>query len=123
MKALLIVGAGSFIGGAGRYLVSMLINRYTTVIFPYGTLVVNILGCLIIGLVMGLFMKGSLSEGWRLFLATGICGGFTTFSTFAYENVNLIHFSEYLYMLMYILLSVALGLTATYLGLTIAKAI
>lgn len=89
---------------------------------PYGTLGVNVLGCLIIGLVYGFSEKGNvLSPEWRLFLATGICGGFTTFSTFSYENLTLLRDGEVGYAIVYTVLSVVVGLIATYGGFLITK--
>ncbi|MEJ8756073.1 fluoride efflux transporter CrcB [Pontibacter sp. H259] len=121
MKLLLVIGAGSFIGGVGRYLLSQLIQTKSLTQFPVGTLVVNILGCFLIGLVFGLFTKGTLSDEWRLFLATGILGGFTTFSAFSLETINLLQNGQVGQAISYILASVLLGLLATFVGLWLVK--
>ena len=77
MRILLLIGTGSFIGGIFRYLLSQLLQSKFLSAFPFGTLGVNITGCFLIGLVFGLSDRGNLTQEWRLFLATGICGGFT----------------------------------------------
>lgn len=123
MKILLAIGAGSFIGGVLRYLVSLLITSRSITQFPFGTLTVNLLGCLLIGVVYGLAGKGSLTSEWRLFLATGVLGGFTTFSAFSLETVELLKQGNLLYAFAYVLASIVLGLMATYLGLLATKLI
>jgi CrcB protein len=93
-------------------------------LFPYGTLAANVLGCFIIGLVYALSSKGNfLFPEIRLFLATGICGGYATFSFFAYENVNLLQNGEFFYLGLYLLLSLVIGLDTVYLGILITKLI
>ncbi|MEJ8804196.1 fluoride efflux transporter CrcB [Pontibacter sp. H249] len=121
MKMLLAVGAGSFIGGSFRYLLALLIQNRSAVAFPFATLTVNIVGCFLIGLVFGLGVKGNISPEWRLFLATGILGGFTTFSAFSYESVNMLQSGQVGSALTYILASVLLGLLATFAGLWLVK--
>jgi CrcB protein len=117
IKILFIIGSGSFIGGVARYLVSKLIQNTFISSFPAGTLVVNIIGCFLIGLIFGLSERGNImSSELRLFLTVGFCGGFTTFSTFAYENVSLLRDGNYFIFALYTGLSVFLGLLATYLG-------
>ena len=114
MKIILAIGAGSFIGGIFRYLLSILIQAKTTSNFPLGTLTVNIIGCFFIGIVFGFFDKGQLSNEWKLFLATGVMGGFTTFSAFSHETFTLLRGGNAGYALLYISASVILGLLATY---------
>ncbi|NEM98321.1 fluoride efflux transporter CrcB [Pontibacter burrus] len=121
MKILLAIGAGSFIGGVGRYLLSQLIQSKSLTQFPVGTLVVNIVGCFLIGIVFGLFAKGTLSDEWRLFLATGVLGGFTTFSAFSGETISLLQGGQYWPAIVYVLASVLLGLLATFIGLWLVK--
>ena len=99
------------------------VARVVLTAFPYGTFAVNIVGCLAIGLVYGLAERFEwFSADLRLFLATGFCGGFTTFSSFAYENIELLQDKDYLTFGAYSALSVALGLGAAVLGLSLAKA-
>jgi CrcB protein len=122
MKPLLLIGVGGGIGSIGRYLIQVLITRHFASTFPAGTLVVNITGCFIIGLLFGLVNRHAwLTMEWRLFLITGICGGYTTFSSFSYESISLIREGNYLYFISYVLLSVALGLLATFGGAALAR--
>ena len=114
IKNLFIVGLGGGIGSIIRYAASLLINSK---LFPYATLAVNITGSFIIGLVFALTIKeAGFSNNWKLFLATGICGGFTTFSAFSLENVELLQNGKIGIAGTYILLSVILGILATFLG-------
>lgn len=123
-RNLLLVGLGSCIGGISRYLLQSFIQRHYFSSFPLGTLLVNITGCFAIGLVYGLANKGNLlSPDTRLFLATGLCGGYTTFSSFAFENMFLINGREWMYFSIYLSASVLIGLGATYLGAFLIKAL
>lgn len=108
---IILVGLGGGIGSILRYLLQRTLNFS----FPYGTLLVNILGCLLIGLLWGLFTK-HIDEQRRLLLVTGFCGGFTTFSSFTYEGVQMMMENRWLVLAFYTALSVLLGLLATYLG-------
>lgn len=117
VKTLLFIGAGSFAGGIARYLLSRLIQSHVTSGFPWGTLAVNVAGCLAIGLLYGLFERGNLLNAeLRLFLTVGFCGGFTTFSTFIHENYALLGGQQFLHFAGYALLSFALGMLAAHLG-------
>jgi fluoride exporter len=121
MRFVLLVGTGSFIGGVLRYFLSTLVqNRYLTT-YPIGTLTVNILGSFLIGLIFGLSERSNISMEWRLFLATGILGGFTTFSSFSNETIGLIREGQYWLAGSYVTFSVVLGLLATFSGLTLVK--
>jgi fluoride exporter len=121
-KLLLVIGSGSFFGGIARFLTSRYIQNHAMTAFPLGTLIVNIIGCLLIGLFYGLSERGNLiSAEWRMFLTAGFCGGFTTFSAFANENVALLREGDFFYFALYTSLSVFLGLMATYLGNLIIK--
>jgi len=121
MKLLLAIGTGSFIGGILRYLLSQLIHTKTVSSFPFGTFSVNIIGCFFIGLVFGLADKGNLTTEWRLFLATGLLGGFTTFSAFSHETITLLRDGQLWYASAYITASVLFGLLATFIGISIVK--
>lgn len=123
-RIVLIIGLAGFLGTIARYLSQQLVYKYYPVTFPYGTLAVNLLGCFLIGIFYALSEKGNLlSPEWRMFLTTGFCGGFTTFSTFTYESVNLINDRQYLYLGIYATVSVVVGITATYLGIWLTKSL
>lgn len=114
---ILIVGAGSCLGGMARYIVSRAIGAVCHTPFPWGTLTVNVAGCLIIGLIYGLIDRGiSPGEGWRLFLTVGFCGGFTTFSTFMHENYLLFGGNHLLSVALYLGASVIAGFIMVYFG-------
>lgn len=121
MRILLLIGTGSFIGGVLRYSLSQFIQTKFLSAFPFGTLGVNILGCFAIGLVFGLSERTNMSPEMRLFLATGICGGFTTFSAFSNETFSLMRDGQLLYASAYITSSVLFGLLATFLGYSLLK--
>lgn len=113
LKQIILVGAGGFIGTVARYGVGRMISAAVTSGIPWGTLAVNAAGCL----VMGMVWQGSARDGdWRLFLATGICGGFTTFSAFAAENLGMIQSGQAYGSVAYSLISVMLGIGCMWLG-------
>jgi fluoride exporter len=117
MKVLL-AGCGGFLGSIARYLLGGAIHRLVQApVFPFGTLVVNVSGCLAIGLLGGLAdQRGLLSPGARVFLLIGVLGGFTTFSSFGYETFQLARDGETLLALANILLQLVLGLSAVWAG-------
>ncbi len=122
LKSLLIVGAGSFIGGAARYAISMLMKNCLSSSFPWGTLTVNLLGCLVFGITFALFSKhGSTHSAWCLLLTTGLCGGFTTFSTFSHEAFHMMQSGQYFSLTCYIASSLVFGLLLMALGYHIVK--
>lgn len=122
LKTILIVFTGSGIGGVARYGIQTYILKLYPHIFPYGTLLVNILGCFLIGIFYSLSQKsGILSPEWRLALTTGLCGGFTTFSSFAYENVLLLKTGNYFLTSLYIGGSIILGIAAVFAGAFLIK--
>ncbi len=121
-KTIAYVAIGSVIGGVSRFLLQQFIQRRVESVFPYGTLVVNLLGCFVIGIVVGLADKGNLlSAQSRIFWATGICGGFTTFSSFINENHSMLQDGQILNTFTYISVSVVVGLIATALGILLIK--
>ena len=124
IRALLLIGVGSFVGGVARYLVSRGMHMWLGSSLPWGTLTVNVLGCLILGAMYGLFERGAvMDQEMRLALTVGLCGGFTTFSTFVHENYRLLFDGNILAGIGYPVLSLALGLLAAYLGHLIVKII
>ncbi|MDE6196934.1 MAG: fluoride efflux transporter CrcB [Muribaculaceae bacterium] len=118
MMNVLYVALGSAVGGACRYGVSQLVGRHFAGAFPLGTFLVNVVGCLLIGLLYGWLDRGMLpSPTARLLLITGFCGGFTTFSTFAHENYLLFGSAHGLpAVALYAGLSFAAGLVMVYFG-------
>ncbi|MGC9150153.1 MAG: fluoride efflux transporter CrcB [Microbacter sp.] len=124
LKTILLIGSGGFIGSVARYYVSK-INLYIQFLsIPVGTLLVNVLGCFIIGFLTGIVEQRTiLTVEWRMFLMVGFCGGFTTFSTFANENLMLLHNGLSYSALLYTGASILLGFTAVYLGFNAASVI
>lgn len=121
-RILIMIGIGGFIGSIARYLSQQFIQRHFPSSFPFATLWVNITGCFLIGFIYALSERGNmLTPEWRLFLATGICGGFTTFSAFAFENIGLLRDGQFVYAGIYTVVSVAAGLIAAYLGTLLIK--
>jgi fluoride exporter len=122
IKTLLLIGSGGFLGSISRFLTSRYLQNNFPSAFPFGTFFVNISGCLLIGLIYGFSERSSLlTTGWKMFLAVGFCGGFTTFSTFANENLALLRDGEFFYFIIYSGLSVFLGIAATLIGVIITK--
>ena len=117
IKSLLIVGAGSFIGGAIRYLLSTFMKNVCGSGFPWGTLSVNLLGCFLFGIIFAIFSKNnSTGNTLHLLLTTGICGGFTTFSTFAHESVQMLQHGNTFGFIGYVATSIIAGLAFMALG-------
>ena len=117
-----IVGIGGFLGGGLRFLVSKVVEANFHLIFPLGTFIINVLGCLFIGFFSGLSLKvPGVSPSVKLFLTTGLCGGFTTFSTFINESGSLLRGGNYFYMAAYMSASLFLGLLALALGYLLAR--
>ena len=121
MQQVVLVFLGGGLGSVLRYLIGLKLNQNT---LPYGTLTVNILGSLLIGLVMGYVLKSSnsnLSNNQIVFLVIGFFGGFTTFSSFMYENLQFLVNEHYIRFIFYTLLSLLLGVLAVSLGFLAAK--
>jgi CrcB protein len=119
----ILVGIGGMIGSIARYLIAVLYTKHFPASFiPLGTFVVNIFGCLLIGIIYGLSERlHILTPNWRLFLATGICGGFTTFSAFSYENISMIQQSNYTGFAIYSIGSFVVCLLSVFAGLSLIK--
>ncbi len=117
IKNILLVGMGGFVGSVARYFLSRLNLYFDFFAIPIGTLSVNIIGSFVIGLLTGIAEKSTiLTTDMRLLLMVGVCGGFTTFSTFTNENLMLMHNGQFLSIFLYTGLSIFLGFLAVYLG-------
>lgn len=122
IRTLLIVALGGGIGSALRFMVSRIVAENVSGTFPYPTFAVNIAGCLLIGLFYGLSSRGNLGgSSVKMLLTTGLCGGFTTFSTFCNENLALMRGGNIVATALYAGLSIALGFTAVAAGYWIAE--
>lgn len=120
-KLMLLAGAGGFIGTCCRYLTNRLYLAYFKTTLPLATFTVNIIGCFIVGLILGFLNKsGIVSPKINAFLVVGFCGGFTTFSTFSYESFSLGMSGELLTSIGYMAVSMIFGLLAVWFGLIIA---
>ena len=121
-KYIILIGTGGFIGSVLRFYISKLVQNVFLSSFPYGTFAVNVIGCLLIGIIFGIAEKGTwLTPEWRMFLTVGLCGGFTTFSTFSSESFQLLRDGQLMHVLSYAALSVLLGILAVYIGYMISK--
>jgi fluoride exporter len=124
LKIILLIGAGGFLGSIARYLLSKSVQQLFLSSFPFGTFIVNSTGCFLIGIIFGLAEKGTwMIPEYRLFLTVGLCGGFTTFSTFAFEGFTLLRDGQFFYFVLYSALSVLAGLAFLYFGHLITKII
>jgi len=123
IKQLLLVGIGGGVGSMLRFLVSVLTSRFVHGTFPLPTLVVNLSGCFLIGILAGIFAQPPYTDNnMRFLLITGFCGGYTTFSTFAQENLLLIENQQLPTAIGYTLLSVVLGMALVWLGMLASQA-
>jgi fluoride exporter len=119
IKQLLLVGLGGMLGSMFRYAATLFIRSPN---LPLATLTVNITGSFLIGLILGTALKNvSFDHNWRLFLATGLCGGFTTFSAFTAEGIQLLQQQRYSVFLLYFAVSILTGLGATWLGFALTR--
>lgn len=117
LRTILFIGTGGFLGTVARFLVSKLSQQMFQTTFPIGTLIVNLTGCFILGIIYGLMERGELfSSDVRLFLTVGFCGGFTTFSTFAFENANMLRDGNFTQVALYTGINVIIGIAALIAG-------
>lgn len=122
IRTLLLIGLGGGLGSIFRYLTSLAVGKLIHHTYPFPTFAVNIIGCFLIGLLIGFFERMQLpNPNLKYLLITGFCGGYTTFSTFTSENWNLIQSGNVLLAILYISASIILGLLAIYAGIIIAK--
>lgn len=118
LKNLLVIGLGGMIGSMLRYSVTILVGQHA---FPVATFIINVIGSFCIGIIFGLALHYFSSNTVRLFLATGICGGFTTFAAFSIETVQMLHLEKYLLAATYVTASIILSIAAASLGFYISK--
>lgn len=124
MQNYFLVAIGAALGGIFRYWMTGAVQKFFPITFPSGTLTVNVVGSLILGFVVFYFDSNDLiSPGLKLVLTVGFCGGFTTFSTFSFETINLLRDSEYLFAFLNIGLNLFLTLAAVVFSYYLAKII
>lgn len=122
IKNLILIALGGGIGSILRYLANVSVGKIWPFKLYYATLLVNIIGCLLIGFLIGYLQKNSSSnESLKLLLITGFCGGFTTFSTFGLENFNLLQSQNYITSLIYIASSIIIGIAFVGVGIYLSK--
>lgn len=122
MTKFILIGLGGALGAMARYGLQNIIQLRTGLLFPLGTLIVNLIGCFFIGFVMELAeIRSELNPQIRLFLTVGLLGGFTTFSAFGYESLIMMRTMEFYYPIVYILTSLVGGLAFVFLGQILAR--
>ena len=122
MQLVWYVALGSGIGGAARFALSTVVQQRAASAFPFGTLIVNVTGALVLGFILrfALGSPGTTPE-LRALIGTGFCGGYTTFSAFSYETLTLMQAGDYRRAAIYVVTSVVLAIAATFVGMTVAN--
>ena len=121
LRSMLMVAMGGAVGSAMRYLISKIMQDWLPDVFPFGTFAVNLLGCLVIGILYGLVEQNMLgNNNLKLLLITGLCGGFTTFSTFSHEGLSLVQQGHLSYAVLYVGGSACLGMMMVLIGIKLA---
>lgn len=119
---ILFIGLGGALGSIARYLLGIYIKNHFNTIFPLATFIVNVVGCLLIGILYAILEKNNIGNSiWNYFLVVGFCGAFTTFSTFANENFNLFQNGNIFVAIGYIAASIVLGILAVKFGYILIK--
>jgi len=122
LKTIIYIAIGGAIGSVLRFLTTIFVSKFWSNQFPLATFIANVVGCFLIGLIIGFLAKNQLTDSnLKWFLVTGFCGGFTTFSTFGMENFNLLQNNNTLLAFSYIASSIILGLFAVWFGLFVTK--
>ncbi|WP_030990365.1 fluoride efflux transporter CrcB [Streptomyces sp. NRRL WC-3744] len=119
----LLVVAGALVGAPLRYLTDRDVRARHDSVFPWGTFVVNVVGCLVLGLLTGAVAAGAAGPRLQLLVGTGLCGALTTYSTFSYETLRLTETGSGLYAALNVVASVAAGLAAAFTGVSLADAL
>jgi fluoride exporter len=119
----LLVVAGAVVGAPLRYLTDRTVQARHDTVFPWGTFTVNVVGCLVLGLVTGAVAAGAAPESLQLLLGTGLCGALTTYSTFSYETLRLAEDGARLFAVFNVVISVVAGLGAAFTGAALAAAL
>lgn len=121
LRIILYIGIGGFVGSVARYYLASYVQAKFLSAWPFGTFAVNIIGCFIIGLLFAAGERAVIRPELRLMLATGLCGGLTTFSSFSLELVGLLRNGQALYAFTYAAFSVLIGLAGVWLGMVVGK--
>ena len=122
VKTIILVGIGGGIGSILRFLSGLLVNKYIPLVFPWGTFMVNVVGCFLIGAFLGIFDRDQWTDpDLKTLLVIGFCGGFTTFSTFSFESLGLLQSNNTAIAIAYMALSVIICLLATWVGFFVMK--
>jgi CrcB protein len=119
----LIIGVGGFVGAIARYMVGTYIGSRFGIRFPYGTFVINISGCFLVGFVVTLLARSTASQYWRYLIPIGFIGAYTTFSTFEYETLRAVQDGQITTGLLNVVLSVVVGFAAVWVGAALGRVV